>query len=104
MSIERRPYQGAEESVDPGEFLRRVARAEPGWSEGLGGPEGVARLTVELQDRLKRQAEEVAGVRAAAIRELLTTRTLADVARALGVSKQAVSKISRGPLRRNLPW
>ncbi|MGO0576462.1 hypothetical protein [Ornithinimicrobium panacihumi] len=44
---------------------------------------------------LKMQAQELAGVRAAAIQELLMTQSLAEVARRLGVSKQAVSKAAR---------
>ena len=35
-------------------------------------------------------------MRAAAVRELLRTRTLAQVGEMLGISKQAVAKISHG--------
>lgn len=76
--------------------MREVAASDPGWSVEYGGPEGVARLTLALQDALKVQASELAAVRAAAIKELLTTRSLAEVARLLGVSRQAVSKAALG--------
>lgn len=88
----------------PGEFLRQVATAHPGWSAPYGGPEGVARATLTMQDVLKVQASELAAVRAAAIEELLTTRSLSEVARMLGVSKQAVSKSVRSPRWSDPRW
>ena len=66
-----------------------------GWSDQYGGPEGVATLAFELQENLRRQSQHLAALRAAAIRELLRTRSLAEVGRMLGISKQAVSKASR---------
>ena len=80
MSAENEP------AADPGQFLREVANADEGWSERYGGPEGIARWTLNLQDALKEQASDLAAVRTAAIREMLTTRSLADIAQALGVS------------------
>ena len=91
MSAENEP------AADPGQFLREVANADEGWSERYGGPEGIARWTLNLQDALKEQASDLAAVRTAAIREMLTTRSLADIAQALGVSKQAVSKAANSP-------
>ena len=46
----------------------------------------------------------MAAVRTAAIREMLTTRSLADVAQALGVSKQAVSKAANSPTWTDPRW
>ena len=63
MSAENEP------AADPGQFLREVANADEGWSERYGGPEGIARWTLNLQDALKEQASDLAAVRTAAIRE-----------------------------------
>lgn len=89
---------------DPGRFLHRLREAEAGWSAEHGGPAGIALLTLRLQDRLKVQAQELAAVRAAAIAELLKTQSLADVARQLGVSKQAISKAANGPRWGDPKW
>ena len=62
MSAENEP------AADPGQFLREVANADEGWSERYGGPEGIARWTLNLQDALKEQASDLAAVRTAAIR------------------------------------
>ena len=98
MSAENEP------AADPGQFLREVANADEGWSERYGGPEGIARWTLNLQDALKEQASDLAAVRTAAIREMLTTRSLADVAQALGVSEQAVSKAANSPTWTDPRW
>ena len=98
MSAENEP------AADPGQFLREVANADEGWSERYGGPEGIARWTLNLQDALKEQASDLAAVRTAAIREMLTTRSLADIAQALGVSKQAVSKAANSPTWTDPRW
>ena len=50
MSAENEP------AADPGQLLREVANADEGWSERYGGPEGIARWTLNLQDALKEQA------------------------------------------------
>lgn len=92
------------EITAPATFLTLVRNAHKGWSAPLGGPEGVARLTVSLQDALKMQAEQLAGVRAAAIAEMLQTQSLSQVARALGVSKQAISRASKAPRWSDLTW
>ena len=52
MSAENEP------AADPGQFLREVANADEGWSERYGGPEGIARWTLNLQDALKRTPRE----------------------------------------------
>lgn len=98
MSAENEP------AADPGQFLREVANADEGWSERYGGPEGIARWTLNLQDALKEQASDLAAVRTAAIREMLTSRSLADIAQALGVSKQAVSKAANSPTWTDPRW
>lgn len=83
----------------PHEFLRHIEHPEPGWSEAYGGPQGVAALCADLQAELIRQSEQIASVRVAAIRQMLTTRTGVDVAHTLGVSKSAISKSLK-----NTPW
>lgn len=91
-------------STRPADFLAQASAAEPGWSTAYGGPEGIARLAVDLQRQLNEQSEQVAQIRAAAVRELLTTRTLAQVGEMLGITKQAVSKIAHTPPGAELPW
>ena len=91
-------------STGPVDFLARAAAAEPGWSTAYGGPEGIARLAVDLQRQLNDQAEQIAQIRAAAVRELLSTRTLAQVGQMLGISKQAVAKIAHTPPGAELHW
>lgn len=83
----------------PHEFLATTRNAEPGWSTPYGGPEGIARLCAELQTELVRQSEQIAAIRTAAIRQLLTTRSGVDVAHTLDISKSAVSKSLK-----NTPW
>ncbi|MBN6750220.1 helix-turn-helix domain-containing protein [Micrococcus luteus] len=89
---------------DPGEFLNEVRHATPGWSAPYGGPEGIERLTVQLQDTLKQQSRDVAAVRVAAIQHMLTTQSASEVARRLGISRQALSKIAGSPAWSTPTW
>lgn len=90
--------------LTPEQFLAEVAAAEPGWSQKHGGPYGVARICVDLQRQVAAMSEQIAAVRAAALQELLTTQSLADVAADLGVSKPAASKASRAPSWKDPTW
>ena len=95
-------YEGA--FVPPQEFLRDVQNAAPGWSEKYGGPEGVALLAASLQAVLAEQSETIASVRAAAIKEQLKTRSGVDVAKSYGLSKSAISRISKMPAWKGDTW
>ena len=86
-------------TVSPEEFLAEIERAEPGWSDAYGGPQGVATHVAELQAEVFRISEKLAAIRVAAIRQMLTTQSGVEVANTLGVSKSAVSKSLK-----NNPW
>ena len=72
-----------------------AAAAEPGWSEPFGGPRGVALLAPALQEAALAEIGSISRVRSMAIRELLNTHSLAEVAKMLGISKQAVSQAAK---------
>jgi len=90
--------------LTPTEFLELVADAEPGWSERLGGPVGVATLCAGLQEQLMAQSEAIASVRVAAIRELLKTRSGREVAAMFGVSPAAISEANTSPRWEPATW
>lgn len=77
---------------DPSDFVSRLPNLEEGWSRGFGGPLGVAQHAVNLQQQQVRISEEIASVRAAAIEEAAKTVPKQDIARTLGISRQAVEK------------
>lgn len=74
------------------ELLEAARTANTGWSSTWGGPAGVERLAVTLQQDLLMQAEALAGLRSLALTQMLRDRSVADVARELGTSRQAVAK------------
>lgn len=92
------------EVVTPERFLAAAKEMEQNWSTQFGGPEGIARLAVELQAALAAQQQAVSEIRGAAVDELLQTRSLSEVAAMLGISRQAVSKIARGRLKWEVQW
>lgn len=84
--------------VDPYELLNLLHHAgQPGWSDQWGGPLGIAKAAGAAQGTLRAQAALLARLRAAAIQEALTSQSLAEVARELGISRQAVHQAARGP-------
>ena len=93
-----------EPPTDPTTLIETATTGQPGWSDAYGGPLGVAQAAVAAQEELKSLASVVAGLRAAAIQEALTTRSVADVAKDLGVSRQAVYIASRAPLLHVRTW
>lgn len=92
------------EELSAQEFMELVDRAEPGWSEKFGGPGGVAAFTVVLQERIAELSAQVAAVRTAAIQEQLKERKGVEVARSLGISKAAISRIAHAPTREGMIW
>lgn len=65
---------------------------------------GVAALTATMQERLAQQSKMIAEVRAAAIQEELKTRSGTDLARSFGISKAAISRISKLPTWKDPTW
>lgn len=100
METQREPDVGAVQTAvdDPAAFLR-MAWGERGedqsWMEPYGGPIGVAALIPILQEALSEQSHRLAQVRADVINTELETRSLADVGRELGISRNAVHKAAR---------
>lgn len=88
----------------PEAFLREASTAQEGWSQAYGGPLGVAKYCADLQAQLARQSEQIAAIRVAAIRQMLTTNTGVAVARDLGVSKAAISKSLKTSPWENSTW
>lgn len=88
----------------PEEFLEHVANAEPGWADQYGGPEGIVTLCAHLQEQINRESEQIAAVRVAAIKKLLTSRSGADLAATFGVSKAAISKAARANTWEGATW
>lgn len=88
----------------PHEFLATALRAEPGWSDTYGGPAGVAALCAALQSQVAEQSEAIAAVRVAAIQELLKTFSGVEVAAMFGISKNAISKLSRSAAWEDPTW
>lgn len=84
----------------PTEFLRIVEHPVPQWSEPFGGPDGVIALTGALLDDLAAQAQRIAAVRTAAMREQLRTESGAAIARRHHITKQAVHKAAAA----KRPW
>lgn len=65
---------------------------------------GVAALAAALQEQLAQQSKFIAEVRAAAIQKELQTRPGTELARAFGISKAAVSRISHTPSWKGDTW
>ncbi len=84
-------------NITPRRLMDAAASGSTGWADEWGGPLGVARAAVEAQQSLNEQAAALASLRAAAIQQALETQSLSDVARELGVSKQAISRAARVP-------
>lgn len=91
-------------ALDPSEFVRRLSNLPEGWSEEFGGPLGVARHTVTLQQRQAQNSEAIASVRAAAIDEAARTMSGYEIVQALGISRQAVEKARRRTKWRDARW
>lgn len=90
--------------VTPQDFIEQANNASPGWSEQYGGPMGVAALAAALQEQLSKQSKFIAEVRAAAIQEELKTRPGTELAKAFGISKAAISRISTLPSWKGGTW
>lgn len=88
----------------PEKFLERVAHAEPGWADQYGGPAGIVTLCADLQEQINRESEQIAAVRVAAMKELLKSRSGADLAATFGVSKAAISKATRANAWEGATW
>lgn len=84
-----------DESRAVDEFLAVVEDARQGWSAQWGGPKGVARHCGKFFDELRAVQARISDIRAAAVDEMLRTRSGGEVAGLLGVSKSALSKIRR---------
>lgn len=100
MEMRREPDVGAVQAAvdDPAAFLRMAWERhgeDRSWMEPYGGPVGVAALIPILQEALSEQSHRLALVRAEAINAELETRSLADVGRELGISRNAVHKASQ---------
>lgn len=96
--------QATQPSPTPEQFLRAASEAEPGWSEEYGGPLGVAALCASLQLEISRMSEQIAGIRVAAIQELLKERTGIEVAAFLGVTPAAVSRANKNNAWKDSKW
>ena len=72
-----------------------------GWAEV--GPLGVALVTAEVDRAADVVRRRAAALRSAAIAEMAQTVTIADIARQVGQSRQAVSKAAHGE-RTFLAW
>lgn len=83
------------ESPTPADLIAAATSGQPGWSEPWGGPMGVARAAVAAQEQLNDLSQQIAALRAAALQHELEHRSLAEVARELDVTKQALSRASR---------
>lgn len=92
------------EELSAQEFMELVDRAEPGWSEKFGGSAAVAAFTVVLQERIAELSAQVAAVRTAAIQDQLKDRKGVEVARSLGISRAAISRIAHAPVREGMIW
>lgn len=93
-----------DKAVSPEQFLRLVDDAEPGWSDRFGGPTGIAAECGRLQAELMAQSERIAQIRAAALQELLKTRSGTQVAAMFGVSKNAIGKASKANAWKDAKW
>lgn len=92
------------EELSPQQFLHLASAGEPGWSQRYGGTLGVAQLAVRMQQQLAHQSEQISAIRAAAVKHQLKTRSGADLAREMGVSKTAVSRMARSQEREEITW
>lgn len=97
------PSPSGEQWERVAQLLRLTQGADPGWAQEYGGPAGVIRAVDQVQDDVRAVAAQVAAIRAAAVNELLRTQPVAQVARDLGVSRQAVWKTVQGPIA-ELEW
>lgn len=91
------PEVVAEVLRDPATFLDAAAKAEPGWSDRYGGPEGVAQLTIVLHDHLAELTKRNADLRTSTLIYLRTQAnlSLAKLGELLGMSRQRVGVASR---------
>lgn len=87
----------AEVLRDPATFLDAAAKADPGWSDRYGGPEGVAQLTIVLHDHLAELTKRNADLRTSTLVYLRTQAnlSLAKLGELLGMSRPRVSLASR---------
>jgi hypothetical protein len=90
--------------TSPEAFLAALETQPEGWSEDFGGPEGVARLMTEHQQRLGEQSARLAEVRNSAVTEMLKTRSGAEVARTFGLSRSLISKLATGSKWEDARW
>ncbi|MFJ3032709.1 hypothetical protein ACIP5Z_11560 [Rothia terrae] len=88
----------------PETFLNALPHLYPGWSEQYGGALEVARKTAQFQEQLNQQAQTIAAIRAAAIHELLKTQRGVDIAKQLGLTRAAISRLSKAEKIQGMPW
>ena len=88
----------------PEQFLNQLEHLPPGWSEEEGGLIEVIKRLGDFQEELNSQSKQIAAIRAAAVAQLLKSKSGADIARELDLGRANISRLSKAPKWSNPQW
>ncbi|MFW0120223.1 hypothetical protein ACN08Y_09955 [Rothia sp. P5764] len=88
----------------PEQFLEQLDKLPPGWAETEGGLLEVVKRLGQFQDELNNQSQQIAAVRAAAVTQLLKSKSGAEIARELGLGRANISRLSKAQKWSNPTW
>ncbi|MEU7993587.1 hypothetical protein [Rothia amarae] len=88
----------------PEQFLKQLDHLPPGWAEEEGGLIEVIKRLGTFQEDLNEQSKKIAAIRAAAVAQLLKSRSGADIARELDLGRANISRLSKAPKWSNPQW
>lgn len=96
---------GHKHLTTPEHFLINLPNLPPGWTDEEGGLLEVVKRLGVFQKTLNKQAEAIAAVRTAAVKELLKTHSGAQIGRELGLTRANISRLSKAKKEwRNPKW